>query len=84
MAKYAFVPLAVTHGHVLFNVAAFHSLTRTFRQADVFEELHTNNRLKQGNTSLAAVRLTIRLMESAGNTHFPYDIFMLNTTNCCF
>lgn len=31
-----FVPLAVSHVHVRFNVASLHSLTRTFMQADVF------------------------------------------------
>lgn len=31
-----FVPLAVSHVRVRFNVASLHSLTRTFMQADVF------------------------------------------------
>lgn len=79
-----FVPLAVSHVHVLFNVAALHSLTRTFMQADVFEELHTYSRLQQGYTALTVVPLTIQLMGLAGNTQFPCDIFILKTVNRCF
>lgn len=78
------VPLAVTHVHVPFNVAALHSLTRTFMQADVFEELLTNSRLEQGNTSLTIVPPTLHLMDLAGNTHFPHETFILKTVNRCF